>query len=805
MAGSPFEIFRRNQKQLMVVLTGLSMFAFIFLDMLTNNQSGQMPLSMGMLLIAALCAGGFWFIGSRRGKGTEYALWGALLGAVVGFISYQNRTSAAVVDTSIGSFSRADLQRMAQRRSIANRFVAVASKGQAGMFGGTDDRQMVMRALLLNEARQQSIAVTDDAVNEFIQRITNKHLPLPEYKKLLRDLDLGEAELFDVLREELAARFVLEMDYPPRQRFGQGTVQTPLGYWKTFQMLQVRQALDAVEIPVEAFVSLVPEPTDAELDKFYDAYKNRLPSSDGKPGFLRDRQVQLAYVAADFEAFEKLSEEPTDDEVAEYYEKNKQRYRVTTLPDMTGHAKDASEDPASALDPANSPQPTAPARPPEPPLPEDGGACGLVEPENDQPVTEAEQDAKPATESKPADVKPEDAKANAKSDDPLLLLPPSAGQPELKLPPGVGTSFGESSPFEEPKYRELDDALKLEIRETILRERAFAKMRGAADLALEEMTKLADQYLEALDDEARAKKAVELTQSLKAYAEAHKLQYVETPPMTQQELMSSLEEPIGQAMEPGANPFLGRSETVATEAFANDALYYPRRVDSILRDKSYAYWKIADLPAKVPEFKDVKDDVVAAWKLDRARPLAEKRAKDLADLVRQSDKPMAEALAGQTVTGVADAAAAVVKQTPRFSWLNVPRSLPFQFNQGFSMPQISVVEGVKQPGNEFMTTVFDDLGPGETGVAPNQTRNEFYVVQVKQRDASPAEDGDNLGLRSLQQQFLLEGKSGFFTSAYMVLASMPQTEFEMRWQDDFEKRHKVVWHEQDEPEMPPGT
>ena len=78
MAGSPFEIFRRNQRQLMVVLTGLSMFAFIFLDVATN-QSGRLSVSMAMLLLAALFGGGLWFVGSSRGKGTEFALWGVLL------------------------------------------------------------------------------------------------------------------------------------------------------------------------------------------------------------------------------------------------------------------------------------------------------------------------------------------------------------------------------------------------------------------------------------------------------------------------------------------------------------------------------------------------------------------------------------------------------------------------------------------------------------------------------------------------------------------------------------------------------
>ena len=43
---SPFEIFRKNQKQLMVVLIGLAMFAFIILDSLTQMDE---PDNMSLL------------------------------------------------------------------------------------------------------------------------------------------------------------------------------------------------------------------------------------------------------------------------------------------------------------------------------------------------------------------------------------------------------------------------------------------------------------------------------------------------------------------------------------------------------------------------------------------------------------------------------------------------------------------------------------------------------------------------------------------------------------------------------------
>jgi hypothetical protein len=808
MRGSPFEVFRRNQRQLMVVLTGLAMFSFIFLDVATMRQGGT-PVSTAVIVVAVICAGGLWLIGAPRGKGMEFALWGALVGAVVGFVAFTRQSSTAVAQTSIGNFSRNDLQRLAQRRGTANRFVSMASKGSAPLFGGVDDKSLVLRALLLSEAKRRGVKISDDGVNEFIQKITANRLSLPDYKRILSDLGLPEADLFDVLREELAAQLVLQMDLPPQRRFGSGAPQTPLSYWKQFQMLNLKQSLDVVEIPVAAFVAQVPEPKDDELVRLFDMYKNQLPTSDGKPGFLRDRRVQLAYLAADFESFEKLAGEPTDAEIAAYYEEHKERYRV--LPELPGGATarpdeplspEFAEDqpPVSALQPANSPvRSETPQTPPPPALPEDNGAGACDGPENagiSQPASANTNQPESAGTSRSEGAEPP---ANPSADDASKTTPqvPEQSTEQLTLPPPAGRGDalpGQPPAPSEPKYRELDDALKLEIRDAILRQKAFARMAEAADRALEEMTKLAEDYLNAAGKEDPTALAERLSKQLQAYAEKHHLQYVETKPMTQKELQANADEPIGSAFEPSSNPF-GRSATVANEVFANDVLYYPRRADSFL-GKSYAYWKIADTPARVPEFKEVKSEVGEAWKFDKARLLAQQRAEQLADLARKSGKPLGEALAGQTVTGAADAEVLTVKQTPKFSWLSVPRNVPFQFNQSFFMPQISLVDGVKQPGNDFMEIVFEQLGPGEIGVAPNQPRSEFYVVQVRERDAAMTPEGDDLALRAFQQQFLREGREEFRNPAYDVLAQIPLAELQRRWQEDFEKRFNVVWNEE---------
>ncbi len=815
MNGSPFEIFRRNQRQLMVVVTGLAMFSFVFLDAATS-RSGELPTSLGVVTVALLCAGGLWVIGSPRGKGSEWALYGAIIGGVIAFFGIRAQSNSAVVTSNMGSFSRSELQRLQARRVVANRFMMEASKNRFNIFGDTSDEQIVMRSLHLAEAKKYGISVTDDAVDEYIKKVTQEKLARPDYEKILRDLQVGESDLFDILKEELAIQLFQQMDFPPRQRFGQGTVQTPLSLWKQFQMLQVRQSLDTVAVPVSQFVSQVPEPKESELLEFFANHKALRPGQDGRPGFVQERKVQLAYVAAEFETFEKAVGDITDDEVSEYYTKNKERYRVFEVPDSPSDPKGpafAEDDaPANALQPANvesaKPEPekeapTTPEKPeadkkdekpaeekptdkPEPPAPD--------KPEEGAAESSCGAEDKPAAEEKPVEEKPVEPKPEGEKpteEKPAATETPAKPEAEkLELPPTPGTN-PDAKAEAPPKYRDLDDTLQAEIRETIMKERAFEKMGVAIEKAMEEMGRLNDEYLRAETPEARVTAGETITKKLKTFAEEHGLRYVETKPMSQSELMNAVDEPIAMSMQPSANPFQPGA-SVPEQAFDDDLLFYPRPADAFVRDKRFAYWKIADFPSKVPEYQDVKDQVVEAWKFEMARPLAEKRAKELANLVETAKKPMSEVLTGQTVNNLPDGPAVTVHPTSRFTWLNVPRNIPMQFQQQMPEPQISVIDGVDRPDNEFMKTVFEDLAVGQTGVAANQIRSAYYVVQVKDRDGVPEKtDDDNLALKSLQQQFLMDGRTGFFNPAYMALARYPQSEIVMQWQSKLKDRYNL--------------
>ena len=71
---SPFAIFRKHQRVAMVILTGLSMFAFVVMDQLRAESPMTMPIlaaAAGMML--------FGFFGYQRG---EPVTWGVAGGAL---------------------------------------------------------------------------------------------------------------------------------------------------------------------------------------------------------------------------------------------------------------------------------------------------------------------------------------------------------------------------------------------------------------------------------------------------------------------------------------------------------------------------------------------------------------------------------------------------------------------------------------------------------------------------------------------------------------------------------------------------
>jgi hypothetical protein len=264
-----------------------------------------------------------------------------------------------------------------------------------------------------------------------------------------------------------------------------------------------------------------------------------------------------------------------------------------------------------------------------------------------------------------------------------------------------------------------------------------------------------------------------------------------------------------QLADPDAPPELqivGATEPVESEIERADArsviamvfgdegrkLYVPNEAQDYGMSKRYAFWKIEDVPDRIPQFSDpgIREAVLAAWKREKARPLAEERAKALAEVVKQSAEGMLQALAGQTVTGAAGAEPLSVRETEQFSWLRQSAAPQLNFMAPPPPPQVSPISAIDHASNDTMNTLFNELNDGEVGVVSNADKSAYYVVMVKNRN--PSTPG---GEEVMRQAFLREnlfpfgGFGGFGMTPYATVMGEEQSAAYMRWSQSIERMY----------------
>ncbi len=351
---SPFAIFRKHQKVLTVVLTGMAMFAFIIMGQMDPNST-SLPMILGIVLGGAA----FWLFGSTRGSNPlSLVVTGAVVGGALGIILPRFIGPAAAVETSIGRISEQELSEMIAKRRLANKFLSDAysrsvpppdieqwndlpeqfrnmliqnaygqwqarlSMAQFRFDYSADQSEEATRQdvvtgyLFRHEADQMGIAAGDEAVNEYIIQLTEGNLSRDDFHDIRKQLNLSETELYDILRDEIKAKKAAEI-LAPR------VATTPEEYWDFYQKLNVTAQAETVAIPVDSFVDSIEEPSTQDLVAFFEKYKTRFPAAtesgeaqiiDPEPEFGQPRKVSVAYVEADYVTIEDEIAKNTPDE-----------------------------------------------------------------------------------------------------------------------------------------------------------------------------------------------------------------------------------------------------------------------------------------------------------------------------------------------------------------------------------------------------------------------------------------------------------------------------------------------------------
>ena len=797
---SPFRIFRKHQKGVMVVIILGAIFLFTVGDTVLKMFGGTG--------------------GPQGGKVT--------------------------VETNIGKLTQRQIHNLMQQRKTVHNFIARAyARSHSEMekspffnqmlpyvvqrygFGRISETEILYAWLYRHEARKLGIVVSDKQVEEYIDGFTDRKLSSNKFKELLREMQIGPKELFDIIRDELQAVTAYRMKLPV-------VVPSPEKYWEYYQQLNTKEKIEVAALPVKEFTGQAPEPTGAQIVKLFEKHKDDVEQAfegEFKPGFRQPHRVKLQYLElsfADMEAKARAAGPVTEKEIDEYYESKKDL-------DRRFHEADAGlDDDAGPLDPGFVPedgdtmpkdepdsdadsakpeeQPGQPAeesaKPPvrrqpgedpksndSPPdekpqgdTPQDKPGCsgGVDDDENEKPAAKPQADVAPknddAETKEPGETKSENELKDADDSE-------AKGEEEA-APKGPKIGTGKTKPHEAPKikYKPLDDELREIIRESIIQERARKLMKDLVAKARDAMSKVAAGFAVSKDvklTDPDAKQLVMLEQradeKLNEIAETFSMKFGQTPLVSMLDLS---EFPgLGKAQEPGSfDPARGESTSIVEQAFGSDALCRVFESET-LDSEVYLCWKVRDVSLHVPDLKEpgVREQVVAAWKRSAALPLAKKRAEELAQRARTSDKGFAEALAGETVTGDSQGTALAVAESKEFSFWREPTA-PNPINRSREQPvQLDDPGVVTNPSRKFMHAIFDELGEGDIGVALNNDATVYYVVKVISRHPADREAFKDVALFAQN-------------SPYAYLSQLDQQVVLLDNDERIREKYAVKWH-----------
>ncbi|MCH7990405.1 MAG: hypothetical protein IID46_14790, partial [Planctomycetes bacterium] len=293
---------------------------------------------------------------------------------------------------------------------------------------------------------------------------------------------------------------------------------------------------------------------------------------------------------------------------------------------------------------------------------------------DDADEPDAKSDAKQNTDQNDASKSGEEKKTPAATDETIDNSPAQGGPASPPLPESPAREGPAPPPLPEdpplPRYRPLDAELKNEIREELIDDKTkklvkervtevMGFMRGLERQFQEDLDRLRgisrDSDEEAVDekqaDQLRSKIASRLKQSASekslVYGETKSLSYVEFLEPENQE-----QYPIASASVPSSN-FLSRT-TIIDRVFSNSSEVFSASRAVADSGNQFAYWKTEDIESFVPETLDepgIREQVLHAWKMGKAREKVQKRAEELAEIVRNSETEMSEALKEETLTG----------------------------------------------------------------------------------------------------------------------------------------------------------
>ena len=315
---SPFSFFRKYQTWFYVVLGVFLMFAFVIADPLMvllgiGGQGGRRAANAGTDVVVV------------RWRGGEL-------------------TGTQLQRRMVAEYSVQELLQELER--VANQQGGMSRTNRIPMV--RDEGELMLRILLAEKARQAGMMLSDEAVYDYLDLVSDRAYKSREaYDALIQRLAKGRSgrgsgvgatssDILEQLRTDLLAE---------RYRIiALGGLLSPslAELWELHQKLRREIVCDILPFPRADFVDQVGKPS-AEG-------KNRYPDPDSPdPGFMIRRKARFGYFVAEFDRFvdeemQKIRASITDEEIKKYYETNQREFRELDLPPASDDSeKDGKE------------------------------------------------------------------------------------------------------------------------------------------------------------------------------------------------------------------------------------------------------------------------------------------------------------------------------------------------------------------------------------------------------------------------------------------------------------------------------
>lgn len=733
---SPFRLFRKYQKTLLVIAGVILMFVFVVGD------------SLMKYVRHAADGGGN---AASRQPGAVAVRWdgGKLTNAELNDLVMQRLVVNGFLGAIVAEGQRAALERGIQPPPLRVEMISGPERPQEGV-----ERDVVRVRIFADAARAVGMDVSDEHLVRYLTELGRGMVTPERIRQIVARLNIGGHSapidyVLDAVREELLAR-----NYLASYTFAFDTV-LPEERWKDWLRVNDRVVVEAAAIPVETFLAKVPDPTDAELKEFFEQYRNRewmpdrvagveMPSPI--PGFAIPRKVELQFLRADFDQFlAKVENEVSDEEIEKFYEDNKDPYFIKVDTGLLD-GDDATTESSDATSTGDVGQSVT-----------DGDSDSFDAGANSNAA--ATEDAESAEEAAPVD---EGASEQAVDTEPGESDAPSSDAEKSSLNGGAARSpfqlvaFAEGDESDSPAVEATADAAATpstsaarstefqpleDVKDEIRRQLAQIKVNEQlgemmGKLETELSASHAKYFSAVLDAEAAEEDPPPPPPDLAdltPLAEQYGLEYTKTEPIS---FLQLRELPIGASAtsEGNAPPF-------AVYVLSREVELYQPIATFDLDNNRYLAMKTNDTPERVPELDEIRDEVVRAWKMQQAANLALKEAEAQAKEAQASGASLKEVFEGEE--------SVTVTTTDPFSWLTIG-SISRQTQQVQSF-RLSEPDGLVAADNSVLRTIFE-LGEGEVGAVLNHDRSIAYVVRVVEHETTVPE---------LRQQFLSEADNWY--------------------------------------------